>query len=115
LCDLNRRPLPDLCRQAAVQVAVFSGVLEYVADLSSVLRWLAPETDFIIASYNCVPTSDTSTGRLLKAASRLSAGWVNAFTDADFRICFEQASYETVNRVAVIGERDEYIYLFARV
>ena len=60
LCDLNRRPLPKLRRQAAVQVAVFSGVLEYVTDLTSVLRWLAPETDCIIASYNCVPTSDTA-------------------------------------------------------
>jgi hypothetical protein len=43
LCDLNLRPLPKLRRQAAVQVAVFSGVLEYVADLTSVLRWLAPK------------------------------------------------------------------------
>jgi len=39
VCDLNKRPLPSLPHQTSVQVAVFSGVLEYVADLPGVISW----------------------------------------------------------------------------
>ena len=38
--DLNKRPLPDLSTQS-FDVAVLAGVLEYVADLPSFVRWLA--------------------------------------------------------------------------
>src|ERR1044071_1990175 len=36
VCDLNKRPLPDLTELSA-DVAVFSGVLEYIRDLDSLV------------------------------------------------------------------------------
>jgi hypothetical protein len=38
VCDLNRRPLPDLS-VGAYDVAVLMGVLEYMRDMPSVLDW----------------------------------------------------------------------------
>jgi hypothetical protein len=112
ICDLNRRPLPPLGRKAALQVAVFGGVLEYVVDLPSVLVWLAPHVDCVIASYSCAPPSDTRAKRFRVSAARLSAGWVNSFTQAELTACFNDASYELTKSAAVRGERDEHIYLF---
>jgi hypothetical protein len=39
--DLNNRPLPELT-YLNLDVAVLAGVLEYVRDIGSFLRWLAP-------------------------------------------------------------------------
>jgi hypothetical protein len=114
LCDLNRRPLPPLERRAVTQVAVFSGVLEYVVDVRGVLRWLAPHVDRIAVSYNVAPEAGGSASRLQTAAARLSAGWVNSFTDAELRAIFRDASYRCAIDCAVEGERDERIYVFAR-
>jgi hypothetical protein len=114
LCDLNRRPLPQLERSAGVQVAVFSGVLEYLVDLPGVLAWLGPHVDRVVASYNCAPASAGRANRLQMLAERLSAGWVNGFTDAELRACFGDASFRLINSSPVEGERDERIYVFAR-
>jgi hypothetical protein len=114
LCDLNRRPLPQLERRAALQVAVFSGVLEYVVDVRGVLAWLAPHVDRIVVSYNLASEATGPGDRLQTVAARLSAGWVNSFTDAHLRECFADASFHLVTDCAVEGERDERIYAFAR-
>ena len=114
LCDLNRRPLPTLGRQALPQIAVFSGVIEYVVDLPSVLTWLAPQIDWVIASYNCAPLVDSALKRLRVIAARLSSGWVNAFTEAEIIACFTDAKF-TVNSIcAVSGAKDEQIFVFSR-
>jgi hypothetical protein len=114
-CDLNRRRLPQLERRAPIQVAVFSGVLEYVVDVRGVLAWLAPHVDRIVVSYNPATQATGPGNRLQMAAARLSAGWVNSFTDAELRACFRDASFHLVNSCAVDGERDERIYVFARL
>ena len=54
ICDLNQRPLPDL-RYVQAEVAVFSGVLEYIRDLESLIEWLSEQVPFCIASYTYVP------------------------------------------------------------
>jgi hypothetical protein len=114
LCDLNRRPLPTLGRKAPQQIAVFSGVIEYVVDLPSVLAWLAPQVDQIITSYNCAPPSDTAAKRLRVTAARLSAGWVNDFTQAEIIARFSDAEFKLVTIYAVSSAQAEHIYVFSR-
>jgi hypothetical protein len=114
LCDLNRRPLPTLGRQAPLQIAVFSGVIEYVVDLPGVLAWLAPQVDRVIASYNCAPSSRTAARRLRVTAARLSAGWVNDFTQIEIIARFSDAGFKLVTTYAVSGTQAEHIYVFSR-
>jgi hypothetical protein len=111
LCDLNRRPLPTLDRQAPFQIAVFSGVLEYVVDLPSVLTWLAPQFDSVIASYNCASPVSSAMKRLRLMAARLSSGWVNHFTEAEIIGYFTDAKF-TVSRIVSSAE-GERIFLFS--
>ena len=48
VCDLNARTLPDFPHH---DVAVFSGVLEYVHDVPRVVALLARTVDTVVASY----------------------------------------------------------------
>lgn len=112
VCDLNKRPLPSLPHQTSVQVAVFSGVLEYVADLPGVISWLATQVDQVIASYNCITPADTVAARIRAAAARLSAGWVNGFTQAEFIASFDKAGFTLIKYVE--GEKNEHIYVFSK-
>jgi hypothetical protein len=113
VCDLNKRPLPSLPYQTSIQVAVFSGVLEYVADLPGVINWLATQVDQVIASYNCVTLTDTAAARLRAAAARLSAGWVNGFTQAELIAYFDKAGFTLIKYQSVEGEESEHIYVFS--
>ena len=97
-----------------MQIAVFSGVIEYVVDLRSVLAWLAPQVDQVIASYNCAPPSGTAAKRLRVVAARLSAGCVNDFTQAEIITCFRDAKFTLVTIHAVRGAPAEHIYVFSR-
>ena len=65
VCDLNRPPLPDL-RHLRLKVAVFGGVLEYVADV--LLRALVARRD-----------GDSNMYRIF----RLGAGWTWPFRPAE--------------------------------
>jgi hypothetical protein len=112
LCDLNRRPLPTLGRQAPLQIAVFSGVIEYVVDLPRVLTWLTPQIDRVIASYNCAPPVDRAAERLRVIVERLSSGWVNHFTEAEIIAHFADARF-TVSRI-VNGAQIDRIFVFSR-
>ena len=114
LCDLNRRPLPILGRQAALQIAVFSGVIEYVVDLPSVLAWLAPQIDRVIASYNCAPPSGTAAHRLRVITARLSSGWVNDFTEGEIIAHFTEAKFKLSRICALNGSQGEQIFAFSR-
>jgi hypothetical protein len=114
LCDLNRRPLPKLERQASLEVAVFGGVLEYVVDLPALLTWLAPQIDWVIASYNCASPARTVTSRLRTLTARLSSGWVNGFTEAEIIACFTNAKFTLSTICAVNGAQGEQIFVFSR-
>ena len=50
VCDLNRRPLPDL-GALRPDVAVFAGVLEYIRDVPSLVEWLSEHVTYCVASY----------------------------------------------------------------
>jgi hypothetical protein len=77
LCDLNTRPLPRL-DQVAPDVAVFSGVLEYVHDVQGVVTWLAPLVRTCIFSYSCLK-SERGLRRWVDSFLRARNGWVNSF------------------------------------
>jgi hypothetical protein len=114
LCDLNRRPLPALGCQAPFRIAVFSGVIEYVVDLPSVLTWLAPQIDWVIASYNCAPLVETAVKRLRLIVARLSSGWVNTFTEAEIIAYFTKTGF-TLSRICALDDaQGEQIFVFSR-
>jgi hypothetical protein len=46
--------------------------------------------------------------------TRLSAGWVNDFTQAEFIACFRNAEFTLVTIDAVNGAPAEHIYVFSR-
>lgn len=70
--DLNK----DLPVIARYNVAVFSGVLEYINDIPRVIAWITPYVDTIIASY-AVSKGEDMTGREYN-------GWINNYTFAEF-------------------------------
>lgn len=81
VCDLNAARLPDFDHH---DVAVFSGVLEYVFDVSRLVSHLATRVNIVVASY---ATLDRN------RAGRRRHGWVNDFTEAEFMSVFESAGF----------------------
>lgn len=114
LCDLNRRPLPALGCQGPFRIAVFSGVIEYVVDLPGVLTWLAPQVDWVIASYNCAPLVETGVKRLRLTLARLSSGWVNTFTEAEIIAYFTKTGFSVSRICAADDAQGEQIFVFSR-
>ena len=91
VCDLNHRPLPKVPRHA--EVAVFSGVLEYLFDLPAVVRWLSnSNVTTIVASYGCVRPAGFS--RVFDTVDRLRFGWVTSYSQDDLCAMFNAAGYE---------------------
>lgn len=81
VCDLNADLPPDFGRH---DVAIFSGVLEYVNDVPALVSCLYQHTDQIIASYAVTESNKRS---------RRARGWVNDFSSQDFLKIFENAGY----------------------
>jgi hypothetical protein len=79
VCDLNRRPLPDL-RHVAATVAVFGGVLEYMSDVPSLVRWLSGQTSMVVASYDHTKTGAGPWARLTELLRRRNFGYHNNYT-----------------------------------
>ena len=81
VCDLNSDALPQL---QTYDIAVFSGVLEYVNDLPRLISHLSNYVDVIIASY-----AVTDTNKL----NRRKQGWVNDFSSKKFIELFGDAGF----------------------
>ena len=81
VCDLNADLPPDFGRH---DVAIFSGVLEYVNDVSALISCLYQHTDQIIASYAVTESNKRS---------RRARGWVNDFSSQEFVKIFENVGY----------------------
>lgn len=79
LCDLNRRPLPDL-QHLHADIAVFGGVLEYVRDLPSLAAWLAAQTPAAVASYDYVKSEPGTVARMVELFRRSYFGYLNHYT-----------------------------------
>jgi len=84
VCDLNVRPLPQF---GAHDVAVFSGVLEYVNDVPSLIQHLRGSVQTIVASYAVLERNPDE---------RRAGGWVNDYTSAQFVALFHEQGFDCV-------------------
>jgi glycosyltransferase involved in cell wall biosynthesis len=101
ICDLNSR---ELLAFPPHEVAVFSGVLEYVNDVSFLIKKLSDSFKVVIASY-CV--RERIPGRVV----RRSHGWVNDYTSEEFEEIFARAGFR---RDRLEDWRNQRIYRFVR-
>jgi hypothetical protein len=99
VCDLNGRTLPPFPPH---DVAVFSGVLEYVNDVPRLIAHLSNSVGVVIASYAVTDCNKEN---------RRGQGWVNDFSSARILDIFENAGFSCDYR----GEwRSQVIYRFAK-
>jgi hypothetical protein len=101
VCDLNAPELPVLPPH---DVAVFSGVLEYVNNVQSVISHVGQFVETIIASYavrECVS----------ERLTRRSLGWVNDFTSEELEELFSRAGFR---RDCVENWHEQKIFRFVR-
>jgi len=108
VCDLNRRPLPDLC-PLAPQVAVFAGVLEYLRDVPAVIAWLAAHVTHCAASYSVAHPSRLV--RLAGSVRRTYYGYMNAYREADLLAIFARAGFACRR---TDSWKDQRLFLFTR-
>ena len=108
VCDLNRRPLPDLC-PLAPQVAVFAGVLEYLRDVPAVIAWLAAHVTHCAASYSVAHPSMLV--RLAGNVRRTYYGYMNAYREADLLAIFARAGFACRR---TDSWNDQRLFLFTR-
>jgi len=113
--DLNRRPLPDL-EHLHADVAVFSGVLEYLHDVPSVIDWVARQAPACLVSYQLARSRIRTGARWRESASRASVGWVNSYSREELRDLFENRGYRCeLDAVGDTSQGGEPILLFRRV
>jgi len=96
VCDLNRRPLPDL-RHVGASVAVFGGVLEYMSDLTTLAKWLSEQTPMSIASYDHVRSRPGTLRYAAEWLRRRHFGYLNNYTLGGLRSVFEHAGFRRVS------------------
>jgi hypothetical protein len=101
VCDLNAGELPEFPLH---DVAVFSGVLEYINDVEQLIAKLKMKVDMIVASY---AVRDQIADKLL----RRSCGWVNDYTDVQFKNIFVRLGFRCDH---VESWNDQKIYRFVR-
>jgi hypothetical protein len=101
VCDLNARELPEFPPH---DVAVFSGVLEYVNDVPHLVSHLSRRVGMIIASY-----AATDEHSVIK--ERRSSGWVNDYSSNGLQEVFSAAGFR-LDQIATW--RSQRIYRFIR-
>lgn len=84
VCDLNDDILPPF---DDYDVAVFSGVLEYINDVPKLIRHLSDHVDTILTSY---ATADNNKNREIN-------GWVNNFSSDQFIKIFTDNGFKCVH------------------
>lgn len=82
ICDLNSDVLPQL---EAFDVAVFSGVLEYINNVPRLIGHLSNHVDSIVASYAVTDA---------KKINRRGQGWVNDYSSKQFVEVFENSGFQ---------------------
>jgi hypothetical protein len=114
VCDLNRRPLPDLS-DLGPDVAVFGGVLEYIAKLEDIPRWLAAHVRTCIASYECARTAKDDRGRFAERRDRAAIGWLSTFNEQELLALFAESGFQCREKVIWhTPDGDEPIFVFER-
>ncbi|CDO07450.1 class I SAM-dependent methyltransferase [Mycolicibacterium cosmeticum] len=111
VCDLNRRPLPDL-GSGTFDVAVLMGVLEYLVDVPATVEWLSRSVPTCVVSYVCVESKRRSMEGLYEKAGRMAQGWMNHYRPDELRTLFSVHGLSTEheqrwgnNRLFVLSRR----------
>jgi len=98
VCDLNHRPLPDLSH-VTPEVSVFGGVLEYIRDVPSLVRWLADAgVTTCVVSFDPVPSGLGIIERCRESLRRVSNGYMNTLTEDELQRIFEAAGFACTQR-----------------
>lgn len=92
VCDLNKRPLPDLSYLMA-NVGVFVGVLEYISDLPTLIEWLSTQVLFCVVSYDCIKTSTLGPRRIAELIRRACHGYLSYYTQQELIRLFERNGF----------------------
>lgn len=100
VCDLNGPSLPQF---PECDLAIFSGVLEYVNDLSRLVSHLEKSFRGVIASYAIME---------LNGGNRRKHGWVNDYSSEEFVDLFISFGFEAVHREDWDSQR---IFVFKKV
>ena len=108
ICDLNQRPLPDL-RSVKAEVAVFSGVLEYVRDLESLIKWLSEQFSCCVASYTYVPRHQNAIQKMRDRFDRLYYGYMHSYTEEELENLFNRWGFVCTTKDTWTSQR---IFLF---
>jgi hypothetical protein len=111
IIDLNRRPLPEPGGMQP-RIAVFGGVLEYLSDLPSLMPWLANHFATCIASYECARVRTTLFDGLREIVHRTRVGWLNHYTEAEFKSLFANAGFKLVDRTTWGVDDPGLIFVF---
>jgi hypothetical protein len=115
ICNLNERPLPNL-QNLKLDVAVFGGVLEYIADLHSIPPWLATFTPVCIASYNCAYSPPNTLKRIRDSLARMDLGWVNSFDEKELEAIFVASGFSCRHKhMRKTKSGEEHIFVFEKV
>lgn len=108
VCDLNRRPLPDLS-PLLPDVAVFAGVLEYVRDVPSVVSWLSGHVRYCVVSY-AVARPAGLVRALAAGARRTYYGYMNSYSETDLVSLFHRSGFACLR---TDNWNDQRLFLFA--
>jgi hypothetical protein len=109
VCDLNRRPLPDLS-PLHPDVAVFAGVLEYLHDLPAIVQWLAGSVRYCGASY-AVAHPVGPMRALAVRAQRTYYGYMNSYSEMALVTLFRQSGFVCLR---TDSWNDQRLFLFAK-
>ncbi len=88
VCDLNKS-FPKL--EKKYDVIVFSGVLEYIADLPQLMEQVRANCGECIASYACTDQLDC-------IATRIRSGWINHISENAFLAIIKKADFTVVEK-----------------
>jgi len=108
VCDLNRRPLPDL-GPLHPDVAVFAGVLEYIRDVPAVVAWLSRHVRYCVASYAVAHPAGLALA-MAAGARRTYYGYMNAYSETDLVAVFRRSGFACLR---TDGWNDQRLFLFA--
>jgi hypothetical protein len=98
VCDLNKRPLPDL-GDIRPSVAVFGGVLEYILDVTSLAAWLeSTGVATCIVSFDAFPSHLDIRGRARERLRRRYFGYMNNMTEQMLLDAFQAARLKCVEK-----------------
>lgn len=88
VADLNKLPLPNL---GLHDIAVFSGVLEYIHDVRAVVEAIRPIISRVAVSYSILENKP----QILR---RRANGFANDYTEAQFKELFLGAGFDLISR-----------------